>query len=59
MGPNMGYQPLARQALTRFVTCEMKRIARERISELRGSKPVAPHKDDEPVPDPEQHRRAA
>ncbi len=31
---NMGYQPLARQALTRFVTSELKRIARDRIAEL-------------------------
>jgi predicted DNA binding CopG/RHH family protein len=34
---NMGYQPLARQALTRFVTGELKRIARDRIDELHGS----------------------
>jgi hypothetical protein len=31
---NMGYQPLARQALTRFVTSELKRIARDSMAEL-------------------------
>lgn len=33
----IGYQPLMRQALTRFVECEMRRIAREALADQRRS----------------------
>ncbi len=31
----LGYQPLMRQVLTRFVDCEKKRILREKVSEMK------------------------
>ena len=31
----VGYQPLMRQVLTRFVDCEKKRILNERVSEMK------------------------
>lgn len=33
----LGYQPLVRQVLSRFVHAELKRIARDRMEELRDS----------------------
>ena len=37
----IGYQPLVRQALTRFVDCEMKRIAGEALAAKRKEEQLA------------------
>jgi hypothetical protein len=37
----LGYQPLIRQALTRFVECEMKQIANEALSRQRKQQEAA------------------
>ncbi|MGE6118026.1 hypothetical protein ACLHZU_18250 [Aeromonas salmonicida] len=37
----IGYQPLVRQALTRFVDCEMKRIATEALATKRNEEQMA------------------
>ncbi|MBJ7581649.1 MULTISPECIES: hypothetical protein [Aeromonas] len=37
----IGYQPLVRQALTRFVDCEMKRIATEALAAKRKEEQLA------------------
>ncbi|WP_421210712.1 hypothetical protein [Aeromonas enteropelogenes] len=37
----IGYQPLVRQALTRFVDCEMKRIANEVLATQRKEEQLA------------------
>ncbi|MFM5138398.1 hypothetical protein [Aeromonas rivipollensis] len=37
----IGYQPLVRQALTRFVDCEMKRIANEVLATKRNEEQLA------------------
>lgn len=37
---NIGYQPLMKQVLQRFVTCEMKRIVREEAEKIEARKVI-------------------
>lgn len=46
----VGYQPLMRQVLNRFVDCEKKRILNERVSEMREQARLAQEKAEAPPP---------
>ncbi len=55
----IGYQPLIRQVLNRFVECEKKQILRERVSEMeervrKETKASEPHQ-----PEPARHKKVA
>ena len=55
----VGYQPLMRQVLNRFVDCEKKRILNERVSEMREQQEKAKAAQEKAQEPPPKQKKAA
>ncbi len=55
----VGYQPLMRQVLNRFVDCEKKRILNERVSEMREQQAKARLTQEKAKEPPPKQKKAA